>query len=340
MKIEPLRSQREPEHHSSVDAEVESAFAQLLGEIDPQDTDQRSAARDLTLGLDDVPASDNEESDNEAPLETGEMGEVLAETNPQKMPEGIAAERANPWFEAPRPLRSIFARAVDHTVHGSVARPTIPRQSVGGRTDSAPFPEAAGSGKAPPSDTDLALGSNDVLGATRTDTRFIPGPSLATPDLQAEPTDENAAPPMAATAAKTTEPEAPSAPATRTPLGAPMTVSLQLATLAHDVLRRVQTPDVPAPTFEATSAPKPLVVPTAAGQDAFIHIDHPDLGRIRLQLQIEERNLRVRAIAQSVAAAAALRDSEEDMRADVARHGVELARLRVDVEDRRQRGDD
>ncbi len=112
----------------------------------------------------------------------------------------------------------------------------------------------------------------------------------------------------------------------------PMSVSLQLATIAHDVLARaaqIATPEADAQVPHTTVTVRP---PTqSAGQDAFIHIEHPELGRIRLQLMLESRNLRVRAVATSAAAVAALRESEEAMREDVARHGVDLGSLRVDL---------
>lgn len=119
----------------------------------------------------------------------------------------------------------------------------------------------------------------------------------------------------------------------------PMSVSLQLATIAHDVLARAaeaiapeaQTPEPPRTIVTLRPAPSQI-----AGQDAFIQIEHPILGRIRLQLVLDARNLSVRAVATSAAAAAALRESEESMREDVARHGVDLESLRVDLK-RRER---
>ena len=118
----------------------------------------------------------------------------------------------------------------------------------------------------------------------------------------------------------------------------PMSVSLQLATIAHDVLARAAQVVAPEaaevaqmPAGVVTLRPAPI---RAAGQDAFIHIEHPVLGKIRLQLVLDARNLTVRAVATSAAAVAALRESEESMREDVARHGVDLESLRVDLKRR------
>lgn len=119
----------------------------------------------------------------------------------------------------------------------------------------------------------------------------------------------------------------------------PMSVTLQLATIAHDVLARAAQAVAPeAAAADAPQLPTMLTIRPAptqvAGQDAFIQIEHPVLGRIRLQLVLDARNLSVRAFASNVAAAKALRESEQSMREDVARHGVDLERLHVDLKPR------
>ncbi|MCB9632456.1 MAG: flagellar hook-length control protein FliK [Sandaracinus sp.] len=70
-------------------------------------------------------------------------------------------------------------------------------------------------------------------------------------------------------------------------------------------------------------------------EDSSIRITHPELGRVRLQLSVDAEHLDVRAVAESALAARLLAESEETLRREIAKHGVELRRLKVRVDDER-----
>ena len=344
MRVEAPFSRAERDPRSPDDAPDSASFAEVLGGAIVEQS-PRPATRDLALGLDarapeDRGSTENDEQEEgalEAGAEGGEGLGLWATDDAQELPVAASLREVRPRA----PARTFGAGpAGEHEGSGRGAGSQALKLSA---KTGAPLaaPTAAGDRFVP--DTEFVPGPDLTFAdASVRHGRGIPArPTLTEPALAPAHAEEASPKPSLSTSTNPArEVDGPAAPPPRPPLSAPMTVSLQLATLAHEVIARVQDPQAPPPTFELASTPKPPLVTTPTGQDAFIHIDHPDLGRIRLQLQIEARNLRVRAIAQSAAAAAALRESEEDMRADVARHGVELARLRIDVEARRQRGED
>ncbi len=93
----------------------------------------------------------------------------------------------------------------------------------------------------------------------------------------------------------------------------------------------------PSATDVATQQPNVGEALARAGsqlvhEDSTIRLTHPELGRVSLQLDVDTEVLEVRAVTESALAASLLAESEESLRRDLARHGVELRRLKVQRE--------
>ena len=127
MKVDAASPRIEPERRPTVDAEAEAAFAQLLGGVQPQETGQRPAARDLSLGLNDPPAEEAEDTSEDANADALDAGGEAADAaDLLGMAEGVTetaeASRAERWLGGAGPQRSIFARAVDGQPGGPATR--------------------------------------------------------------------------------------------------------------------------------------------------------------------------------------------------------------------------
>jgi len=65
-----------------------------------------------------------------------------------------------------------------------------------------------------------------------------------------------------------------------------------------------------------------------------VQIEHPDFGRIQLQLRMRAGSLELRALTNDLGASMAIRASESLLRERVARRGVSLGSVRVSTRDK------
>ncbi|MEO0325088.1 MAG: flagellar hook-length control protein FliK [Myxococcota bacterium] len=63
--------------------------------------------------------------------------------------------------------------------------------------------------------------------------------------------------------------------------------------------------------------------------ESLVEVEHPELGRVRLRVATGAGGVDVRAVAESLGAAWALRRSEDELRPRIARLGAELRRFDV-----------
>lgn len=71
---------------------------------------------------------------------------------------------------------------------------------------------------------------------------------------------------------------------------------------------------------------------------AAVEVQHPELGRIQLEMNMKANELELKAITQSFQSAMAIRATESILRANIATQNVKLASLRVDVENDEDKG--
>ncbi|MEM9068651.1 MAG: flagellar hook-length control protein FliK [Myxococcota bacterium] len=297
----------------AIDVDV-AAF--VVEEADAQ-ADVRPAHLDLSLSLE--VDSQGEGGDANLEFPTDVEVDVAVVTKASQL------ERARLSWNAWIGDRSIFARATAPKGTATGFRPVVPKGATLGAQ--------ASSAAAPLSGVTGAVQASAGMASAEMASSPAKPMALAAPPVAEELPLSPPIPEVSLSEQSSAAPAEPS-PEPKVPMGAPMTVTLQLATVVHDVLARANSALADVPSMRPPANPvAPAVVNTsAAEQGAVVQIEHPELGRIRLQLEMQDRHLRVRAIAQSSRAAAALRESEQALREDVARHGVDLTNLYVERE--------
>ncbi len=88
---------------------------------------------------------------------------------------------------------------------------------------------------------------------------------------------------------------------------------------------------VPVPAEPLEGAEVRLLPQEGAKSSAIIDVDHPELGLVQLRVEVQFSSVEVTALTNHPAVAARLLASQSALRMNIARHGVDLRSVRVEV---------